>query len=186
MTDTTTGRRVLLMIPFTQYREEDVAETSRVLEKAGISVAIGAASARTCHGMAGGSVDAEVGLDTADPSDFDAIVLAGGSSVPSLFWKNKALIALVISMAEAGKPVAAIDLSPVVLAQAGLLQDKRAAVHYMPEAVEELKNAGARYVSEPFVIEGRVMTAEGTAAVTLLAEALRDTLTGQPAGAATT
>jgi protease I len=174
------GKHVLLMLPLTQFRDEEVFETKAILEKAGVRVTLGASRARTCHGMGGGSLDAEIGLPDVKSEDYDALVLAGGSSVPALFWGDKALLALVSEVAQAGKPVAAISLSTVVLARAKLLEGKRATVYYLPEALDELRNAGATYVSEPVVIEGSVITAAGPASVAAFAAAVVSALSGRP------
>jgi deglycase len=175
--------RVLLVVTPTQFRDEEVFQTRSALEKAGARVRIGSLATRTCHGMLGGTIEADVAIADAQAGDFDALVLAGGSSVPTLFWKDKALGALVSAMAESGKVVAAIGLSTVVLAKAGLLEGKRATVYYLPEALEELNNAGAKYVREPVVVEGRLITAEGPGSVNDLASALSDALALTPAGA---
>jgi protease I len=57
------------------------------------------------------------------------------------------------------KVVAAICLSPVVLARAGILKGKDATVFPSNDAVEELKNAGVKYVDKPVVISGKIITA---------------------------
>ena len=57
--------------------------------------------------------------------------------------------------------VAAICLSPVVLARAGLLKGREATVFPTPEALEELENGGAIYVKQGVVVSGRVITANG-------------------------
>lgn len=184
MTDTTPQqKRVLLVLTPTQFRDEEVFQTRAALERAGVRVSIGSLAIRTCHGMLGGTIESEIAIAEADAADFDALVLAGGSSVPVLFWKDKALAALVSAMAESGKPVAAFGLSAVLLARAGLLKGKRATLHYLPEALDELRTAEVTYVNEPVVVEGRLMTADGPGATSGLASALIDALALTPAGA---
>lgn len=184
MTETTPkDKRVLLVVAPTQFRDEEVFGIRSALEKAGVGVRIGSLTPRTCHGMLGGAIEADTAIADADPAELDALVLAGGSSVPALFWNDKALGALVSAMAAAQKPVAAIGLSTVVLAKAGLLKGKRATVHYLPEALDELKNAEAAYVGESVVVEDHLITAEGPASVSGFASAIADALEGTPASA---
>jgi protease I len=183
MTDSeATGRKVLLAVPVTQFRDEEVFDTKARLERAGATVTIAAAAARTCYGMKGGSLGADVALSEVDAAGYDALVIAGGSSVPALFWKDKPLAALVTAMAEAGKPVGAFSLSTVVLAHAKLLEGKQATVYFLPEAIEELKNAGATYVPGPVVVEGRIVMAAGPDAVDAFADAFIGLL-GDPVAA---
>jgi len=180
------GRRVLLVVPVTQFRDEEVFPLKRALEAAGAAVTVGASSVRTCRGMGGGTVEAavaipEVPVGEGADSGYDAVVLAGGASVPELLWKDKALVALVSGMAGAGKLVAAISLSTVVLARAGLLGGKRATVYHLPEALDELRSAGATLASEPVVVEGNLITAEGPGSVGAFAEAIVLALAGATA-----
>ena len=155
------GRKVLLVIPQTQFREEEVFEPKRILEKQGAQVVVASGEARTCRGMREGTIEAEVAIADVIAEDYDAAVLAGGTSVPELFWKDTKLAELLSAMAEAGKLVAAISLSTVVLAKANLLEGRNATVYFLPEAVEELRKAGATYVSEKLIVDGKLIMAEG-------------------------
>lgn len=184
MTDTNlAGKRVLLIVPTNQFRDEEVFGTRQVLETAGAEVTIGASAVRTCYGMIGGSVEAEVKVDELTHDSYDAVVVAGGSSAPHLLWKDKALLSLITAAHGAGKVVAASSLSTVVLAKAGVLDGKQATVYYLPEAIDELRAAGASYVTRDVVIEGNVITAEGPEAVNAFGEAIVTALSGVPAGA---
>lgn len=175
------AKQVLLVIPVTQFRDEEVNDSMNLLARAGIRVTVGASSIRTCYGMSGSSIESGIALADARAEDYDAIVLAGGSSVPQLFWKDKTLIALVSAMAEAGKPVAAMSLATVVLARAKLLEGKRATVYYLPEAIEALGEEGATYVNEPVVAEGLLITGTGGPGTAALINVLLETLGVAPA-----
>jgi protease I len=72
----------------------------------------------------------------------------------------------------AGRPVAAICLSPPVLARAGVLAGKRATTFPAERAIVELKRGGATYVEEPVVQDGIIVTANGPEAATAFGEAL--------------
>src|SRR5262245_4832645 len=146
------GKKVLMVIPHTQFRDEEFFEPRKVLEEEGAKVIVASTSARMCRGMKGGAVAAEVSIADAKADEYAAIVLCGGSSVPDFFWKDKKLQELVATMAAAGKIIAAICLSTVVLAKAKLLAGREATVYYLPEALEELKTAGAKYVAETLLI----------------------------------
>ena len=172
------GKKVLLVVPHTQFREEEVFETKRILEKEGAEVGVGASEARTCRGMREGTVESTIAIAEASPEGYDAVVLAGGSSVPGLFWKDKALQELVSGMAEAGKVVAAISLSTVVLAKAKLLEGRSATVYYLPEAIDELTNAGATYSSDKLIIDGKLIMAEGPEEVRSFSNAIVAALAG--------
>ena len=64
------------------------------------------------------------------------------------------------------------SLSTVVLAKANLLEGKNATVYHLPEAIEELINAGARYVGEKLIVNGKVIMAEGPSEARLFSNAI--------------
>jgi protease I len=170
------GKKVLMVIPYTQFRDEEFFGPKKILEDEGASIVVASNSARTCYGMNGGVVAAERGIADAKAEEFDALVICGGSSVPDFFWNDKKLQELAAGMAGAGKVVAAISLSTVVLAKAKLLAGKQATVYFLPQAIQELKAAGATYVSEPLVVQDKLILAEGPQESTRWGEAIRTAL----------
>jgi len=170
------GKRVLMVIPHTQFRDEEFFEPRKILEGEGAKVVVASTSVRICRGMKGGSVQAEISIAEAKAEDYAALVLCGGSSVPGFFWNDKKLQELAAAMSAAGKIVAAICLSTVVLAKAKLLAGREATVYFLPEAIEELKTAGAKYVKETLLIDGNIILAEGPLDAQRFGQALRTAL----------
>jgi protease I len=126
--------------------------------------------------MKGGNVQAELAIADAKADDYAALVICGGSSVPEFFWNDKKLQELAAAMAAAGKVVAAICLSTVVLAKAKLLADREATVYFLPQAIEELKAAGAKYVKETLLIHNNIILAEGPPDSQRFGQAIRTAL----------
>lgn len=156
-----TGKSVLIVIPHTQFRDEEFFEPKKRLESEGAKVVVASTSARACHGMAGGLAQAEIAIADAQADDFHALVICGGSSTPDLLWNDKKLQELATAMAGAGKVVAAISLSTVVLAKAKLLTGLDATVYFLPQAIQELKTGGANYVTQPLLVHKNIILAEG-------------------------
>jgi protease I len=173
------GKRVLMVVPHSQFRDEEFFEPKKILEDEGAKVVVASTTARTCRGMKGGVAQAEIAIADARADDYAAIVLCGGSSVPEFFWNDKKLQELVAAMAAAGKIVAAICLATVVLAKAKLLAGREATVYFLPQALEELKAAGAKYVRETLVIHNNVILAEGPPDSQRFGQAIRTALTAQ-------
>src|SRR5437764_11760551 len=111
------GKKVLMVIPHTQFREEEFLEPKKVLEDEGAKVVVASTSVRICRGMKGGTAQADIAIADAKADDYAGVVLCGGSSVPDVFWNDKKLQEFVTAMSAAGKVVAAICLSTVVLAK---------------------------------------------------------------------
>jgi protease I len=155
------SKKVLIVIPPTQFRDEEFLEPKKIFEDEGAAVTVASTTARVCRGMMGTAAEATLAIGDAKAADFDALVICGGSSVPEVFWNDKKLQELAGAMSSAGKVVAAICLSTVVLAKAKLLAEREATVYFLPQAIEELKTAGAKYVKEPLVVHPKIILAEG-------------------------
>lgn len=155
------GKKVLIVIPPTQFRDEEFSETRKVLAEAGAAIVVASTTVRTCRGMNGAAVESETAIADVKAEDYDALILCGGSSVPGIFWNDKKLVELTGLAAAAGKVVAAISLSTVVLAKAKLLAGQEATVYFLPRAIDALKEGGATYVMQPLVVSNNLIMAEG-------------------------
>jgi protease I len=173
------GKKVLMVIPHTQFRDEEFFEPKKILEDEGAKVVVASTSVRTCRGMKGGTVQSDLAIADAKAEEYAGLVLCGGSSVPDVFWNDKKLQELAVAMATAGKVIAAICLSTVVLAKAKLLADREATVYFLPEALEELKAAGAKYVPETLLIHNNIILAEGPPDSQRFGQAIRSALAAQ-------
>ena len=156
-----TGKKVLMVIAHTQFRDEEFFEPKKIFESEGATVTVASTTARTCHGTLGGTVQSQVAIADARAEDFDALVICGGPSTPDFLWNDKKLPELAAAMSAAGKVIAAISLATVVLAKAKLLAGKRATVYFLPQAIQELKNGGATYVTDPLIVQEKLILAEG-------------------------
>lgn len=172
------GKKVLIVIPHTQFRDEEFLEPKKILEDDGAKVVVASTSVRTCRGMKGTVAQSEISIADAKAADYSAVILCGGSSVPEFFWNDKKLQELVAATSAAGKIVAAICLSTVVLAKAKLLAGLEATVYFLPQAVEALKEAGAKYVKETLIIHNNIILAEGPPDSQRFGQAIRTALVG--------
>jgi protease I len=172
------GKKVLIVIPHTQFRDEEFFEPKKILEDEGVKVVVASTAARMCRGVKGGTAQSDIAIAEAKADDYAAIVLCGGASVPEFFWNDKKLQELVTAAAAAGKIVAAICLSTVVLAKAKLLAGREATVYFLPQAIEELKQAGAKYVKETLLIHDNIILAEGPPDSQRFGQAIRAALAG--------
>jgi protease I len=166
------GKTVLMVIPHTQFRDEEFFEPKKLLENEGARVVIASTTVRTCYSVKGEAVAAQIAIADAKADDYNALVICGGTSVPDFLWNDKKLHELTAAMASAGKVVAAICLSTVVLAKAKLLADRKATVYFLPQAIQELKTAGAKYVAEPLVVDKNFILAEGPPESTQFGQAI--------------
>src|SRR5438552_16173271 len=111
------GKKVLMVIPHTQFRDEEFFEPKKVLEDEGAAVVVASTTVRMCRGMKGGTAQADIAIADAKADDYAAIVLCGGSSVAEVFWKDKKRQELTTAMSAAGKVVPAVCLATGVHAK---------------------------------------------------------------------
>jgi protease I len=172
------GKKVLMVIPHTQFRDEELFEPKKILEQEGATVVVASTAVRICRGMKGGTAQADIAIADVKADDYAALVLCGGSSVPEFMWNDKKLHELAAAMSAAGKIVAAICLATVVLAKAKLLTGRQATVYFLPQAIEELKTGGATYVNETLLIQDNLILAEGPQDSQRFGHAIRSALEG--------
>lgn len=160
-----TGRKVLVIT--TNYGTESDELTSPVeaLRTAGADVTVAAPEATTVQTLKadkdpGPEVPVDATLDSVDAGTFDALVIPGGTLNADQLRVNQAAQRLTQSMAQAGKPVAAICHGPWLLIEAGLASGKRLTSY--PSLATDLKNDGATWVDEEAVVD----TSGGFALVT--------------------
>lgn len=139
-----TGKKVLLVIAPRDFRDEESFVPRWIFEEKGAKVTVASSTKETATGMLGGTVKPDAAFSEVDPIAYDTVVLAGGTGSKEYLWDNKELRGIVQEAYNQGKVVAAICLSTVVLARAGCLYGKEATVFPDPDAVQELRAAGAK------------------------------------------
>ncbi len=151
-------KSVLMIIAPENFRDEELFVTKGVLEGCGARVVVVSSERGTARGMLGGTYRVEKTYRDVNWENFDAVVLVGGSGAV-VFWKDETLKGLLREAYRNGKIVAAICLSPVTLAQAGILKGRKATC--WPSVGRMLSKYGAIYTGRDVVVSGRVVTAAG-------------------------
>jgi len=156
--------KALFILAPENFRDEEFTEPFDALEDAGAVCDVTGPGSGEFKGMLGMTVAPTIPLEEASAADYDAVIVVGGSGSRKHLWSNQRVLNLVSAAAEDGLVVAGICMSGAVLANAGVLDGKRATVFETPESVEALAQGGAEYVKEPVVADGNVITAEGPGA----------------------
>jgi protease I len=156
--------KLLVVVAPERFRDEELFEPLSAFQKAGIPYDIASVKAGPCTGMLGGRCDATLDLSHVTASGYAGIVIIGGSGSPDFLWGHSRLHALVGEFAAAGGLLAAICLSPVVLARAGVLRGRKATVYRTPDSVAEMRKGGAVLRDDAVVMDGNLITANGPAA----------------------
>ena len=152
------GKRVVMIIARSDYRDEELLAPRRILEAAGAEVVVAASSLQPAKGMLGATVAPDVLLADVDPEQYDAVIFVGGAGAQE-YWENTRAHEIARATLEHGKILGAICIAPVTLANAGVLAGKRATV-WASEA-PRLKAKGAQYTGHPVEVDGGIVTADG-------------------------
>lgn len=167
------GKKVLMVIASAQFRDEEYQKPRQILEAAGAKVTVASSSLSEAVGMLGLKVNPDLLLKEARMEEFDAVVFVGGIGATE-YWDDPAAHALAKQASQAGKPVSAICLAPMTLANAGLLKGKKATI--WKDASGDFKAKGVVYTGKPVEQDGGIITGSGPDAAEAFGEALAEAL----------
>lgn len=170
---TLTGKRVLMVIASSQFRDEEYQKPRKILESEGVQVTVASSSLKESIGMLGARVRPDILLTQARAQDYDAVIFVGGMGATE-YWEDPTAHALAQAIARAGKPTTAICLAPMTLANAGLLKGKKATI--WKDAVTDFKSKGVVYTGSPVETDGVVITGSGPDAAEAFGRALVEAL----------
>ncbi|TWT99298.1 putative cysteine protease YraA [Botrimarina colliarenosi] len=108
------------------------------------------------HDQLGDKVTVDAIVASANPHDYDALVLPGGVQNPDTLRKSADAVEFVRAFFEQHKPVAAICHGPWMLVEAGVVQGRR--VTSYASLKTDLINAGANWVDEECVCDEGLVT----------------------------
>jgi len=171
---------IALVIAPEKFRDEELFVPKAAFEKAGYQTIVASTRIGTATGMLGRFAIATASITDLASTSLGALVIVGGAGSPAHLWGNTELHSITVKMASAGKPVAAICVSPAVLARAGVLKGRRATVFEDKTSISELKTYGAIYEDKPCVVDGNIVTANGPEAAAEFAEAILRLLQAAP------
>ena len=143
--DSLKDKQILLIVPSSQDSKTELQKVKEMLEQKDGKVTVS---------------DTKLAEVKWEMKDFDALVILGCSDSSKTLWDNKKLIDLVKEAEKSDKIIAAIGLSPVVLAKAGILKDKEATVFKNDETLKIFKDNEIKYnKEEDLVIYENIITA---------------------------
>jgi len=162
-----TKNSILIFLPATDFSEEEFLTSKRIFEKAGKQIFITSDTYTVCSGEAGLKVGSEMNLFNINEKNFAAFVLIGGKG-SSKYWSDKTLHRILKKFKDAGKIIGAICKAPVILAQAGVLDNISATC--WKEDKKELIKAGINYQDRSVIAESNIVTSDSPQSAVHFAE----------------
>ncbi len=159
MTDLS-GKTIAFLVATEGIEQVELTEPWGAVEQAGgtpklLSVESGKVQAFH-HLDKADTFDVDSVVSDADPESYDGLVLPGGVANPDALRTDEDAVAFVRGFVEADRPVAAICHAPWSLAEADVVRGKR--MTSWPSLQTDQRNAGADWVDEEVVVDGKLVT----------------------------
>jgi 4-methyl-5(b-hydroxyethyl)-thiazole monophosphate biosynthesis len=175
---TSAGMRRVVVPLAHGFEEIETVTVVDILRRAGISVTVvgveGGTPPGAVEGRTGIKLVPDLAIDKVNASDFDMIVLPGGSQGTKTLQKDPYVAQILRTLQDGGGYVAAICAAPTVLAAHGMISGRKLTSH--PSVREQL--SGALYDEGRVVIDGKLVTSRGPGTAMEFAMALVEILMG--------
>ncbi len=149
---------ILMIIAQNDFRDEEFLEPKKVFESNNSKITVASVTTKEARGMLNTTVKPDIRIADANANDYDAIVVVGGMGSKKYLWENKKLHNLLQDANNKNKIIAAICISPVVLAKSKLLTDKKCTVFNDPESIKLISKAGGIYENKDVRVDGNIIT----------------------------
>lgn len=152
---------VILIVAFDGYQQIEYLDTKTALEQAGLTVKTASTFKGAAIAKDGSTCHVDLKIEEIDPKTCAGVFLIGGPGALDDLntLKTHAIIQKVVA---ATKPCGAICISTRILAQAGVLNNKKATGWNDDHKLEEIyKTHHTTYIKSPVVIDGNIITAQG-------------------------
>ncbi len=171
---------VLLVVAPKDFEDFEIFETKTILETNGAKVVIASTTTDMATGSYGRTLVPDIKISDAKATDYDAIVIGGGTGIFEHIWDNKDLHKLVQDANEQKITIGAICAAPVTLSKAGIMDGVTATMFPWDDAIKELTKGGAIYINDEVVVSGNIVTGRNVDATRAFALKLCDILGIRP------
>jgi protease I len=159
------SKNILIVIPKSQFQEQELFDTLEVLKTAGPRILVLSKSGQTAVGMSKTRFTPDGVLVDWDKQQgvsgkYDAVIVMGGKGAPKSLWDDTILPQILTDHFRAERVIGAIGLGVAVLARASLLSCEAAG----PKDeifLSELEKAGLTRANSPVIQDGKIITASG-------------------------
>ena len=156
-------KRVAMIIAFNNFKDEEYLDTKEELKKGSIEIEVVSNSIGIAKGVGGTKVEIKKTIKELNIDDYDGVVFIGGSGALENL-DNSDSYKIAKEAISKNKILAAICISPVILAKSGVLNGKKATVWSSildKSSIKELEKNGAIYLDQLVVVDGKIITGNG-------------------------
>jgi protease I len=142
------------------FEQSELLEPRQALDQEGAETEVVSLESGTIKGWNhsdwGRTVPVDETLDSADASDYDALLLPGGVMNPDKLRMDPKAVTFVKAFFEAKKPVAAICHGPWSVIEAGAAEGRT--MTSWPSLKTDIENAGGTWVDREVVVDHGLVT----------------------------
>ena len=170
----TMEKKILMVVAFKDFKDEEYFVTKEVLEKAGYLIETTSSQKGMALGTEGNEAVIILLPNEVNPQNYEGIVFIGGSGMGKEL-ENQEFQKLAQTFITDDKVVAAICVAPALLAKSQILKGVKATVWSSAldkSFIQILKANGAIYTDKPVVQDGKIITANGPDAASQFGETI--------------
>jgi protease I len=154
-----TGKRVAILVD-EGFEQVELIKPRKALDKVGAETKVVSPQEGEVRGWNmkrwGKSVLVDVPLESADPSEFHALLLPGGVMNPDKLRMNPKAVSFVKHFLDTRKPIASICHGPWTLVEAGGVRGRT--LTSWPSLQTDIRNAGGTWVDQEVVADQGLVT----------------------------
>ncbi|MBN2880719.1 DJ-1/PfpI family protein [Candidatus Woesearchaeota archaeon] len=140
------------------FRDEELLEPLKILKENNIEVSIASKNTTEAIGKLGAKIKVDIDVTKINVNNYDAIIFIGGPGTKK-YLNDTTVQNIARQTVKNNKILAAICMAPSILANANLLQNKKATAFEAEK--DNLIQKGAIWQDKPVVIENKLITANG-------------------------
>ena len=169
-------KSVLFVIAHNGFQDNEFSIPRDILKAKGHKIIVASSDTSPASGALGGKVNPDISLDTVlnRIDEFDAVIFIGGGGAREYF--NSPVVHQIAR--DAKNIIAGICIAPLILANAGVLDGKKATVWNDKNGTQSklIESKGAVFVAQPVVVDGKLVTANGPSAAKVFGERIAELL----------
>ncbi len=154
--------KILFFIAPQDFRDEEYFIPQEIFKEKKLETFTTSTTKETAIGIDGGEVEIDFLFTEINVDEYDAVVFVGGEG--AIKYLDNEEVYNIIKKISQKTVLAAICISPVILANTGALKGKKATVWSSPlfrSPVSLLEEKKAFYIDENVVCDGNIITANG-------------------------
>lgn len=159
--------KVLMVVAPENFRDEEFLEPKKVFENNGITIEVASKGVSVAKGTYGAETAVDKNISEVNVKEYAAVVFIGGGGAAT-YLDDATAFGIAKAAYDSQKVVAAICIAPSILANAGLLEGRKATAFSSEK--DNLESKGATYTGEAVTVDRRIVTANGPAAAKLFGE----------------